>query len=381
VLWAVLLGASLKYLVNEGLARWQLATGETLLEGALERLGRPVRYGFGVYLLLWSFFVGSALMSACGVTIHAIVPVFPDAATGKIVFGVASSLVGLTLVLAGGFPLFEKVMSVCIGVMFATVLLTAVLLCEDWGAVAQGMVVPRIPDAGGEGLGWTVALMGGVGGTLTILCYGYWIREKGRVGPADLAVCRVDLAAAYLITALFGLAMVVIGSTVEVQGQGAGLVVSLADALAGPLGLAGRLAFLLGAFGAVFSSLLGVWQAVPFIFADYWSLLGHGRSGGGSALRPGVDTRGRPYRAYLIALAVVPMLGLFFSFREVQKVYAVFGALFMPLLAAALLLLNGRADWVGPRLRNRPLTTALLAATVTLFLFFGYRELRAQLGV
>jgi Mn2+/Fe2+ NRAMP family transporter len=381
VLWAVLLGAFLKYLVNEGLARWQLATDETLLEGALGRLGRPVRYGFGVYLLLWSFFVGSALMSACGVTIHAIVPVFSDAATGKIVFGIASSLVGLMLVLAGGFPLFEKVMSACIGVMFATVLLTAVLLCEDWGAVAHGTLVPRIPEAGGEGLAWTVALMGGVGGTLTILCYGYWIREKGRAGPEDLAVCRVDLAVAYLLTALFGLAMVVIGSTVEVQGQGAGLVVSLADPLGGPLGLAGRWAFLLGAFGAVFSSLLGVWQAVPSIFADYWRLLGHGRGGGGSARRPGVDTRGRPYRAYLIALAVVPMLGLFFSFREVQKVYAVFGALFMPLLAAALLLLNGRADWVGPRLRNRPLTTALLVATVGLFLFFGYRELRAQLGV
>jgi Mn2+/Fe2+ NRAMP family transporter len=381
VLWAVLLGAFLKFVVTEGLARWQLATGETLLEGALRRLGRPVRYLFAVYFVLWSFFVGSALISACGVAIHAIVPVFPDAATGKIVFGIASSLLGVTLVRAGGFALFEKVMSVCIGVMFATVLLTAVLLCEDWGAVARGMLVPRIPDAGGEGLGWTVALMGGVGGTLTVLCYGYWIREKGRSGPGDLALCRIDLAVGYVMTALFGLAMVVIGSTIEVQGRGAGLVISLADTLAGPLGSAGRWAFLLGAFGAVFSSLLGVWQAVPYIFADYWRLVGKGRDPGAGTPRSGVDTLGRPYRAYLVAIAVVPMLGLFFSFREVQKVYAVFGALFMPLLAVTLLLLNGRSDWVGPRLRNRPLTTALLAATVVLFLLFGYRELRAQLAL
>jgi Mn2+/Fe2+ NRAMP family transporter len=381
VLWAVVLGAFLKFVVNEGLARWQLATGETLLEGALQRLGRPVQYLFAVYFVLWSFFVGSALMSACGVAIHALVPVFPAAATGKVVFGVAASLLGVVLVRAGGFALFEKVMGLCIGLMFATVLLTAVLLCEDWGAVARGLLVPRIPDAGGEGLGWTVALMGGVGGTLTILCYGYWIREKGRSGPHDLGLCRIDLATGYLVTALFGIGMVVIGSTIEVQGRGAGLVVSLADALTETLGSAGRWVFLLGAFGAVFSSLLGVWQAVPYIFADYWSIVVGGRDTGAGAPHSGVDTRGRPYRAYLLAIALVPMLGLFFSFREVQKVYAVFGALFMPLLAATLLVMNGRSDWVGPRLRNRPLTTVLLAATVVLFLFFGYRELRVQLAV
>ena len=54
VLWAVVLGALLKFVVTEGLARWQLATGETLLEpahGALEqRLSRgelPAREPLG----------------------------------------------------------------------------------------------------------------------------------------------------------------------------------------------------------------------------------------------------------------------------------------------------------------------------------------------
>ena len=380
VLWAVLVGAFLKLVVNEGLARWQLATGETLLEGALRRLGRPGVIVFGLYFFLWSFFVASALMSACGVANHAIVPEFADAATGKLVFGIVSSLVGVALVLAGGFPLFEKVMGLCIGVMFVTVLVTAILLCDDWGAVARGLAIPRIPDAGGEGLGWTVALMGGVGGTLTMLCYGYWIREKGRAGAADLAVCRIDLATAYLMTAIFGVAMVVIGSTIEVEGRGAGLVVRLADALAVPLGAGGRWAFLVGAFGAFFSSLLGVWQAVPYIFADYWRFVRGDPACRAAAPLPEVDTRGRPYRTYLWLLAVVPMLGLLFSFREVQKVYAVFGALFMPLLALTLLFLNGRSEWVGPRLRNGPVITVILAGTVALFVYFGFLQAKAQWG-
>jgi hypothetical protein len=42
VLWAVVFGAFLKFVVTEGLARWQLATGETLIEGAVSRGGRSI---------------------------------------------------------------------------------------------------------------------------------------------------------------------------------------------------------------------------------------------------------------------------------------------------------------------------------------------------
>jgi hypothetical protein len=40
------------------------------------------------------------------------------------------------------------------------------------------------------------------------------------------------------------------------------------------------------------------------------------------------------------------------SFKEVQKLYAVTGALFVPALAVALLVLNGRRAWVGARFAN-----------------------------
>ncbi len=363
VLWAVLLGGFLKFVLTEGLARWQLATGETLLEGAARRLGPIVGWLFFPYLLLWSFFVGSALMSACGVTLHAILPVFEDAVRGKIVFGIASSLLGLLLVLAGGFKLFEKVMSYCVGLMFFIVVLTAFLLWPGTAEVMRGLFVPSIPDAGGAGITWTVALMGGVGGTVTVLCYGYWIREKARSGPEDLSLCRLDLAVAYTMTVLFGLAMLIIGSTVRVEGGGAALLVRLAEGLEVPLGAAGRWIFLIGALAAVFSSLLGVWQAVPYLFADAWRLFVQGDAAKGGA----VDTRSGPYRWFLRAIAIVPMLGLLVDFKEVQKLYAVIGAAFMPLLAALLLVLNGRRAWIG-RLSNRPSTVAVLLATL---IFFG----------
>ena len=38
LLWAVAVGAFFKFVLNEGIARWQLATGTTVLEGWAEHL-------------------------------------------------------------------------------------------------------------------------------------------------------------------------------------------------------------------------------------------------------------------------------------------------------------------------------------------------------
>src|SRR5688500_11162563 len=99
VLWAAVLGSFIKFVVNEGLTRWQLATGQTLLEGAVLRFGRPVQWLFLAYLLIWSWAVGSALISACGVAGHALFPVFDDPQRGKIVWGILHSLVAVGLIL------------------------------------------------------------------------------------------------------------------------------------------------------------------------------------------------------------------------------------------------------------------------------------------
>jgi hypothetical protein len=73
----------------------------------------------------------------------------------------------------------------------------------------------------------------------------------------------------------------------------------------------------------------------------------------------------------------VPMIGLFFSFREVQKFYTVIGAYVFPLLALALLVLNGRASWVGA-FKNRPLTVIALAAVLTFFTWLAVANIQSS---
>ena len=366
ILWAVMVGGVLKFVLTEGLARWQLITGQTFVEGACHRLGNAVIWFFLPYLLLWSFFVGSALMGACGVTLHAMAPVFNSAVNGKIFFGILSSVIGLGMVLVGGFRLFEKVMGACIGVMVITAIYTATTVWPGTAEVVSGIFLPTIPDRNGAGITWTIALIGGVGGTVTILCYGYWIREKGRTGTEGIRICRIDLAVGYCVTIFFGFAMVIIGSTVEIEGRGANLLITLGFRLEESIGPVGCWMFLCGTFAAVFSSLLGVWQAVPYLFADIWRLLFQRDQ------QPSAEelTRSKPYRVYLLVLATLPMFGLFMSFKEAQKLYAVTGATFLPLLATALLILNGNRAWVGD-FSNRPMTTATLVATLVFFSFMA----------
>lgn len=86
-------------------------------------------------------------------------------------------------------------------------------------------------------------------------------------------------------------------------------------------------------------------------------------------MRP-VSVRSTSYRLFLIALAVLPLLHIHRPFRDVQQVYAIVGAAFIPMLALLLLVMNGNRGWVGP-LRNRWPTVVVLIATLAFFIAAG----------
>ncbi|WP_237227945.1 Nramp family divalent metal transporter [Rubinisphaera sp. JC750] len=369
VLWAVLLGAVLKYAMNEGLARFQLATGKTILEGCFDKFGPLFGWLFLLYLGIWTFLTAGALMSANGVVSHAILPIFETPVQDKIFWGGVHSLVAVGLILIGGYRLFEKVMSVCIAIMFFTVVATAILSKPDASEFLAGFW-PTIPDWQGGGLEWTVALLGGVGGTLTIVCYGYWIREEGRTTTADLSTCRYDLVSGYIMTAIFGMAMVIVGSQTELPpGSSASTVVLLADRMQeimGEGGTFGRWLFLVGAWGAVASSLLGVWQSVPYLFSDVFeSLRAHYQE---RKTKP-ISTASWPYRSYLIAMAILPMATLVFDFKQVLKWTAICGALVIPFLAFVILVLGSQQQVIGREHRNPIWSTILLSLGLILFVY------------
>ncbi|MEE4273418.1 MAG: Nramp family divalent metal transporter [Thermoanaerobaculales bacterium] len=369
LLWVIAVGAVLKLALNEGVARWQLATGTTLVEGWGAHLGILFQLGFLVYLVLWSVIVAGGLMSACGVAAHALLPQVPIA-----VWGALHSLAALALVWFGRYDRFESTMKALIGLMVVTLLASVVLVGPDLVEVLRGLA-PTLPRGSASTV---LSLMGGVGGSVTMLSYGYWIREKGWTGSGRITTVRRDLGVGYLLTGVFGAAMLVLAATAlagfgAMPGGSAGLI-ACADALGegtahrlgASTGVAARWIFLVGLWAAVFTSTLGVWQGVPYLFADFWNQLRR-RTGQ-------VDEESRTYRGYLLFLALPPMLMLVAG-RPVWviKLYTLTGGLFMPVLAASLLWLTTRRPLMGG-LRSRWPSIAAIAAALALFAAIAARQ-------
>jgi len=368
ILWAAILGAIVKLAMNEGLARWQLATGSTLIEGWIQRLPRIVSLYFLVYLVLWSFIVAGALIAGTGLAAHALYP-----GLSVVQWGVLHSLAALLLVIRGRYTLLEKIMKLFMALMLLVVLVCAAWVAPDLPDIGRGLLAPSIPKGSAV---FVMSVIGGVGGSVTLLCYGYWIRERNWNSSADLRRSRLDLGVAYLLTGIFGIAIMIIaaGARPEVV-SGPTMVLGLADRLAEVVGAAGKWCFLVGFWSAVFSSMLGVWQGVPYLFADF---IGQFTAAPGTPFS--VDTRSRAYRGYLLYLALPPML-LLLAGKPVWLViaYAVAGAFFMPLLAALLLYMNNRRDWLG-QLKNGAASNFVLLLSVLVFGLLLYTEISKQLG-
>jgi Mn2+/Fe2+ NRAMP family transporter len=369
VVWAAAVGAVFKFVLNEGLARWQLATGTTLLEGWARHLGRGVQWVFMIYLVLWSFVVGGALMNACGLAAHALVP-----QVSLEIWAVTHSIVAALVVLTGGYRTFERSIKVFIGVMFAALIGCALFVAPPLQTLGRSVREAGIPDGSGNMI---LGVLGGVGGSVTLLSYGYWIREKGWEGRSYTSIVRLDLVVAYVLTGIFGVAVVILAAQTLHGGEpvaGSGAALMMATMLEQVIGPAGRWVFLIGFWGAVATSMLGVWQGVPYLFADFLRLIrGHSLTDAGG--REVELSRTPSYRIFLFWLAIPPLALLSFGKPVLLVViYSVMGALFMPFLAGTLLVLNGRREWVGSS-RNGPLTVAVLTACLALFGYIAYAQL------
>jgi Mn2+/Fe2+ NRAMP family transporter len=370
VLWTAVLGALLKLALAEGVGRWQLATHSTVLEGWSRVFGLPVRVYFLIYFLLWTVIVSAALMSACGLAAHALFPFFSVR-----LWAVVHAIAALGFVWVGGYGAVERTMKFVIAVMFTSIAGSAAMQRPPLGDTLRGLVVPWIPE---DGTVLVMGIVGGIGGTLTLLSYNYWIAEKGWRGPGWVRAMRVDLTVGYVLTGIFGVAVIVLGGVVLLPNgitvSGATGVLDMAAVLGERFGRAGEIVFLTGFWGAVLSSLLGVWQGVPYLFGDYVALLRRADEDGRARA---VDRRGALYRGYAVFMTVPPMLLLLLDKPVwIVVVYAAVGSLFMPFLAVTLLVMNNRSE-MG-RLKNGFVANAALALSLLLFVYLAVHQLYEQ---
>jgi Mn2+/Fe2+ NRAMP family transporter len=365
LVWAAVVGAFLKYYLAEGVGRWHLATDSTIIDG-WNSLGKWANSYFAVYILVWGFVFGAAAASSTALPLNALFPGIPFK-----VWAIGSSIVGLLLVGLGRYELFEKTMSVLIAIMFVTVVGTAIAVGPNWGDFTTGLV-PTLPEGS---LLNALALMGGVGGTITLAAYGYWLREKRWRGPKWLPVMRTDNRVAYASTAVFAISLIVVGAELLFSGgltiEGESGLITVGDVLNERFGGFVELMFLVGFWAAAFTSLLGVWNGVSYLFADFVRVM---RRIPDSEADEHLNERSPAFRFYLAWLTFPPMVLLFAGEPfGLVLIYAALGAFFMPFLAVTLLwLLN--SDRVTVEFRNRIVPNVIMVACVVLFGFLAIRE-------
>ncbi|MEU0649613.1 Nramp family divalent metal transporter [Streptomyces umbrinus] len=399
LLWAAVIGCLVKISLAEAAGRWHLSTGRTLFDGWAS-LGRWTSWFFVVYVVIWGFVYGAAAMSSSGLPLQALFPDVMDLEWWAVLTG----LVGLVFVWFNKYEVFEKVMTVLVGVMFVVTVYLAIRVTPNLGDAFAGLL-PVLPDEKDSILN-TLGLIGGVGGTITLAAYGYWVNAKGWTNTGWMKVMRLDNRVAYITTGIFVISMLFVGaellhsSNVAIASGDKGLI-QLGDILEDEYGTATAKFFLIGFFATSFTSLIGVWHGVSLMFADFVEryrkdrtdrAAGEGKppagkttsgegstssegsvSGEGSApsegstsgeeVASGARERSWPFRAYLLWLTFPPIVLLFQGepFRLII-LYGVLGAAFLPFLALTLVwLLNSSrtpAEWRNGILSNSMLTIA-----------------------
>jgi Mn2+/Fe2+ NRAMP family transporter len=369
LLWAIALGAFFKFVLSEGIARFQLATGKTVIEGWSEYLPAWVKGYFAIYLVLWTVAVSAALTNATGLGLANLTGGAIPQAWGAVLH----SLVGFAFVWFGGYGRFEKLMKTLVGVMGFSILICAALTMTQPGTALQGLFVPSIPEGSGS---YVLSLIGGIGGSITMLSYNYWMREEGMKGAGYLGYVRGDVGIAYAFTAVFGLSIMLIANRAfflpGITITDAQAVPKMAEMLGSILGVFGYYAYAIGFWAAVFASLLGVWQSVPYLYAD---LVGVFRGLDPAARVAMTQVTSLPYRLALIFITLVP-LPFAFTGRplKVIVIYTIVGSLFVPFLAATLLYLNNKVAWTEAVPKNHWSTNLLLVAILVLFAAVGAQE-------
>lgn len=358
-IWAIVLGAVIKFGLVEGMGRWYMATGRTILDG-WHSMGRWASGYFVVYLFLVTFVFGAAVTSASALAVDALFPGMLPIWAWAVLHGVA----GFLIVGIGRYGLFERVIEVFIGLMFVSVVGLAIFLTPGLGELALGFV-PRLPEGS---LIYALGIIGGVSGTFTLASYPYWVRERGWRRSSWIPMMRTDLGVGYVVTTVFMVAMLIIGAEF-LFGTGTTIsgsegLVALSDPLAARFGTWAGWLFLIGSWSATTSSILGAWNGSAYLFADFVRTT---RRVPDEQAESYLSEKSPYFRGFLAWITFPPMVLLFFGQPVfLVIIYAALGALFLPFLAITLLWLMNSTS-IPRQYRNGLVSNTGLIVALLLF--------------
>ncbi len=256
LMWAMVVALLMRFFFVTTIAKYQMCNPHE--EGLLDGLVRLHPY-YAPFLLIVIIIIGhingTYMIAGIGETMHKLTGIGPDW-----MWGIVWVIIGLLVVFRPLYDRAEWVFKIFIIVMTVSLVGSALWVGPNLTGIIKGTIAFDIPEQQGPfgAMAVAMAMIGAVGGSLLNLVYPYFLEQKGWKGPKYRKLQTYDFILAISALIIFNLAVWTLGAElVRESGKNIGNLEDLTALLGLVLGEGGRKLFLLGMFGAVFTSLLG----------------------------------------------------------------------------------------------------------------------------
>ncbi|NHE59546.1 Nramp family divalent metal transporter [Cyclobacterium plantarum] len=338
LLWVILVAVVLMLTFTGMGARIGLAANTSLINLFREKWGNAAAWiaGFGLFFVTASFQAGNTVGAGLALSES-----LGGANAQWIVF---ISLLAISLLFFKSFyKVLEKVMILMVAIMLISFLLTLVLAPPDFGEVVNGLI-PAIPK---DSFVLVIALVASSFSIAGAFYQSYLVQEKGWNKSQKQEALTESFTGIMVLGIISSMIMLSAATILYPKGVGVSSAGDMGLALAPVYGQFSFLVFMLGLFGASFSSLLGNASIGGTLLADALSL--------------GRDLNGLPVKL-LISLVIVIGAAVALIFGRLPLELIVFAqgiTIFaVPFIGFGLFLIGNDANIMG-ELKNKKLSNIL----------------------
>lgn len=282
LVWVIVISTILMMAFTSMGARIGIASNHSLLDTFRARWGNWAAWatGIGIFLVTTSFQAGNSVGAGL-----AFAETFGTPATPWILLVVA---IGISLLFFKSFyKILEKVMILMVGIMLVSFLFTLIITRPDITKVLRGLV-PQIPDGS---LLLIVALVASSFSIAGAFYQSYLVQEKGWKKDQVKRVVKESFTGILVLGSISAMILISAGAVLFPQGIVVNSASDMGKALEPIYGTWATSLFMLGLFGASFSSLIGNATIGGTLFSDALSL--------------GRDLSSRPVRIFISMIMII----------------------------------------------------------------------------
>lgn len=355
--WVVLVAVGFMVVFTEMGARLGLASSVSSLAIIQQRWGKVAArlIGLGIFCITASFQAGNTVGAGL-----AFAELFGTAIEPWIIF---FSLLAIGLLFFRSFyQVLEKVMIGLVGLMIVSFLITLLLAQPQWSALFRGLI-PGVP-AGAEVL--TIALVASSFSVVGAFYQSYLVKEKGWSRQDSHSSKRESIAGVLVLGMISSFILINAAAVLYPQGIPVNSAADMGLALEPLYGSTATVIFMLGLFGASFSSLLGNATIGGALASDAFF---------GSYQLADAKVR----RAILLVILIGTAIALKFGRLPLELIIfaQAITILIAPIIAIALLLVAKDRTMMGS-LKNRSWQTGVAILGIGVLLFLAITHFRMQ---